>query len=337
MSDHKEEGTVVTKRLRWGILGTGWIADLFVKDLQLTGHQVSSVGSRTQENAERFAARFGIPNAHGSYESLLADPQVDIVYVATPHPMHAGNAMAALNAGKHVLIEKPFTVNAAEARAVVDLAAARKLVVLEAMWTRFLPHMRRIRELIASGALGTVYSVVADHTRDLPDDPGHRLNALELGGGALLDLGIYPVSFAWDILGKPEEILSMARFKATGADAEVATIFRHGGDAMSTTISSSDNAGRNVASILGTEARIDIDATWYAPTSFRLLDSEDRVIERYVSDVPGRGMQFQADEIERLVAAGSLVGDILPPEESVAIMQTLDTIRGQIGLRYPGE
>ena len=322
----------MSKPLRWGILGTGWIADLFVKDLLLTGHRVTSVGSRTRENAERFAERFGIPQAHGSYESLVADPLVDIVYVATPHPMHAANATAALNAGKHVLIEKPFTLNAAEARAVVDLAKARNLVVLEAMWTRFLPHMVRIRELIASGALGTVYSVIADHTRDLPDDPGHRLNALALGGGALLDLGIYPVSFAWQVLGKPEEILSMARFKSSGADAEVATIFRHGGGAMSTTISASDNAGRNVASILGTAAR-----TWYAPTSFRLLGSDDKVIETYVSEVPGRGMQYQADEIERLVAAGLLAGDILPPEESVAIMQTLDAIRAQIGLRYPGE
>jgi len=327
----------VTKRLRWGILGTGWIADLFVKDLQLTGHVVSSVGSRTQQNAEAFAARFGIPHAHGGYDRLVADPDVDIVYVATPHPMHARDATAALNAGKHVLVEKPFTLNAVEARAVVDLAQARKLVVLEAMWTRFLPHMLRVRELIAAGALGTVYSVVADHTRDLPADPGHRLNALELGGGALLDLGIYPISLAWDILGPPQEIQSMARFKATGADAEVATLFRHGGGALSTTISSSDNAGRNIASILGTEARIDIDATWYAPTSFRLVDRQDRVIETYRSEVPGRGMQFQADEIERLVAAGQLAGDILPPEESVAIMQTLDTIRAQIGLRYPGE
>ncbi len=327
----------MTNHLRWGILGTGLIADRFVKDLQLTGHQVCSVGSRTLESAQRFATRLGIANAHGSYETLLADPKVDIVYVATPHPMHASNAMAALNAGKHVLIEKPFTVNAAEARAIVDLANAKTLVVLEAMWTRFLPHMLRIREIIASGALGTVYSVVADHTFDAPDDPAHRLNALALGGGALLDLGIYPVSFAWDILGRPEEIQSMARFKATGADAEVATMFRHTGDAISTTISSSDNVGRNVASILGTEARIEIDAKWYAPTSFRLLDSEDRVIESYVSELPGRGMQFQADEIERLVAAGMLAGDILPPEESVAIMQTLDTIRAQIGLRYPGE
>ena len=327
----------MTTGLRWGILGTGWIADLFVKDLQLTGHRVSAVGSRTLESAERFAARFGIVRAHGSYQQLAADPQVDIIYVATPHPLHAQNARMALDAGKHVLIEKPFTINASEARAVVDLARSRNLVVLEAMWTRFLPHMVRIREIIASGALGTVYSVIADHTRDLPSDPKHRLNAMELGGGALLDLGIYPISFAWDILGKPEEILSMARFKATGADAEVATIFRHAGGAMSTTISTSDNGGPNVATVLGSEARIEIDATWYVPTSFRVIDRADKVIERYASDVPGRGMQFQALEIERLVAAGKLAGEILPPEESVAIMQTLDTIRAQIGLRYPSE
>lgn len=324
-------------RLRWGILGTGWIADLFVKDLLLTGHQVAAVGSRTQESAKRFASRHDIAKAHGSYQGLAADPNVDIIYVATPHPLHAQNATMALEAGKHVLIEKPFTINAVEARKVVDLAGAKNLVVLEAMWTRFLPHMLRIRDIVASGALGKVYSVIADHTRDLPDDPAHRLNALELGGGALLDLGIYPISFAWDILGKPEEIMSMARFKATGADAEVATIFRHAGGAMSTSISSSDNGGPNIATILGTQARIDIDTTWYMPTTFRVIDRQDKVIETYVSKVPGRGMQYQADEIERLVAAGKLAGEILPAEESVAIMETLDTIRAQIGLRYPSE
>ena len=324
-------------RLRWGILGTGWIADLFVKDLLLTGHQVAAVGSRTPESAKRFASRHGIAKAHGSYQGLAADPNVDIIYVATPHPLHAQNATMALEGGKHVLIEKPFTINAIEARQVVDLARVKNLVVLEAMWTRFLPHMLRIRDIVASGALGKVYSVIADHTRDLPDDPAHRLNALELGGGALLDLGIYPISFAWDILGKPEEIMSMARFKATGADAEVATIFRHAGGALSTSISSSDNGGPNIATILGTQARIDIDTTWYMPTSFRVIDRQDKVIETYVSKVPGRGMQYQADEIERLVAAGKLAGEILPAEESVAIMETLDTIRAQIGLKYPSE
>jgi len=327
----------MAKRLNWGILATGWIADLFVKDLQLTGKKVVAVGSRSQQGADRFAAQFGIPKAHGSYEALVADPNVDIIYVATPHPMHAANAVMALEGGKHILVEKAFTINAGQARRIVDLAKAKNLVVLEAMWTRFLPHMVRIREIIASGALGKVYSVVADHTRDLPSDPAHRLNAMDLGGGALLDLGIYPISFAIDILGQPTEILSMARFKETGADAEVATIFRHAGGAMSTTISTSDNGGPNVATILGSEARIEIDSTWYMPTSFRVIDRNEKVIEKYSSRVEGRGMQFQADEVERLVSAGKLAGDILPPEESVAIMQVLDTIRGQIGLRYPGE
>lgn len=324
-------------RLNWGILGTGWIADLFVKDLQMTGRRVAAVGSRSRESAERFAGRFSIPKAHASYQALADDPDVDLIYVATPHPLHAENALMALEAGKHVLVEKPFTLNAGEARRIVDLAKAKNLVVLEAMWTRFMPHMIRIREIIASGALGKVHSVIADHTRDLPSDPAHRLNAMELGGGALLDLGIYPISFAWDILGKPEAITAMARFKETGADAEVATIFRHAGGAISTTISSSDNAGPNVASVLGTEARIEIAATWYMPTSFSVIDRQDKVIETYASTVEGRGMQFQADEIERLVTAGQLAGEILPPEESVAIMQTLDEIRRQIGLKYPSE
>jgi predicted dehydrogenase len=331
---------MMVSTLRWGILATGWIADLFVKDLQMDGHQVIAVGSRSQAGADRFAGQFGIPHAHGSYQALCDDPEVDAIYVATPHPMHAENARMALNAGKHVLIEKPFTINAEEARQIVDLAAGKNLVVLEAMWTRFLPHIIRIREIVASGTLGEVRSVMADHTRDLPSDPAHRLNALELGGGALLDLGIYPISFAWDILGKPEEIVAMARFKDTGADAEVATMMRHARGAISTTLSSSDNPGPNVAAILGSKARIEIGEVgnaFYVPTSFRVIDHNDHVIEEYKSKVPGRGMQFQARELERLVAEGKLAGDILPPDETVAIMETLDEVRRQIGLKYPTE
>jgi predicted dehydrogenase len=327
----------MTEQLRWGILGPGGIADTFTKDLATGGHRVTAVGSRSLENAQAFATAHGIPNVHGSYESLVADPEVDIVYVATPHPFHAEQAILALNAGKHVLVEKAFTVNRAQAQAIVDLATEKKLVVLEAMWTRFLPHMVRIRELLAAGALGEVRAVIADHDQKISTDPTHRLQDPALGGGALLDLGIYPISFAIDILGLPTEISAMARFKATGADAEVATMFRHADGAMSVTLSTSDNGGPNVATILGTAGRIAIDSTWYVPTSFRVYDSDDRVIEAYTSTVEGRGMQFQAAEMERLVTAGLLGGDILPPEETVAIMQTLDTIRAQIGLRYPSE
>jgi predicted dehydrogenase len=323
--------------LRWGILATGWIAEQFTRDLQLTGRPVVAVGSRSQKAAERFAARFGIPRTHASYADLAADPEVDIVYVATPHPMHAANAIMALEAGKHVLVEKAFTINAAEAQRVVDAADRHGRVVLEAMWTRFLPHMVRVREILASGQLGDIISLVADHTQDLPDDPGHRLNDLALGGGALLDLGIYPISFVWDVLGEPTQIEAMARFKPTGADAEVATLFRHRNGAISTTLSASDAAGPNTASIIGTKGRIDIGQVWYLPANLRVYDNEHRLVEEYVSNVAGRGMQYQAAEIEHLIQTGQSAGTILPPTETVAIMQTLDTIREKIGLRYPGE
>lgn len=324
-------------RVRWGILATGRIAEQFVKDLQQHGHTVTAVGSRSQASADKFAAEFGIGKAHGSYEALCADPNVDAIYVATPHPMHAENAKLALNHGKHVLIEKAFTVNAREAQEIVDLGASKGLVVLEAMWTRFLPHMLRIREIVRSGVLGEIRSVVADHTQDLPDDPAHRLNALPLGGGALLDLGIYPISFTFDVLGVPKTIAAVAKFKDTGADGNIATMFTYESGAIAMTLSASDTAGRNIATILGTKGRIEIDKVWYTPTSFRRYDESNAVVEEYVSKVEGRGMQYQAAELERLVAEKKTAGTILSPTESVAIMACLDTIRQQIGLKYPTE
>lgn len=327
----------MTDKIRWGILATGWIADLFVKDLQMTGRAVTAVGSRSQASADRFANTFGIAKSHGSYEALAADPEVDIIYIATPHPHHAAAARLALNAGKHILVEKAFTINAAEAAEIVNLAASKGLVVLEAMWTRFLPHMRRIHEIIDAGTIGEIRSVTADHRQKLPDDPKHRLNALELGGGALLDLGIYPISFCWDMLGQPSSIQASATFRATGADAQVATLFHYASGAIATTLSSSDSAGPNRASVVGTTGRIDIDRVWYSPTTFRVYDNANTVIETYTSTVAGRGMQYQAAEAERLIASGQIAGDIMPPNQSVQIMQVLDEVRAKIGLRYTGE
>jgi predicted dehydrogenase len=322
---------------RWGIIGTGGIARQFTSDLLLTGHQVAAVGSRTEASAERFAALFELPAAHASYESLVADPAVDLVYVATPHPFHYANAKLALDAGKHVLVEKPFTLNAAQARELVTLAADRGLLVLEAMWTRWLPHMARLREIVAAGTIGDVRSMSADHTQDLPDDPGHRLNALELGGGALLDLGIYPISFASQLFGAPASVQATATFKETGADAQVATMFRYAGGQIATTYSASTTRGPNVAVVLGTEGRIEVDSVWYTATGLRVYDSDGTLRQSYTPVVEGRGMQFQADEAERLVRAGLIASDILAPQETVAIMATLDAIREQIGLTYPGE
>ncbi|WOQ68997.1 Gfo/Idh/MocA family oxidoreductase [Microbacterium limosum] len=323
--------------LRWGILATGGIAHAFTHDLRTAGLDPVAVGSRTAASAQAFADEFSIPRAHGGYDALLADPDVDIVYIATPHPMHAENALAAIRAGKHVLVEKPFALNAAEAAAIRDAAAARGVLAMEAMWTRYLPHMERVRELVGSGALGEIRALTADHTQKISADPAHRLNALDLGGGALLDLGVYPVSFAWDILGAPESVVASARLGETGADTEVATIFTHSGGGISTSVTSSRAAGPNTAAVVGTEARIEIDRIWYTPTSFRVIAPDGTVRETYVSDVAGRGMQYQAIAAERLVAEGNLAGDVLPIDETVAIMGTLDDIRRRIGLVYPQE
>lgn len=327
----------MTGTVRWGILGTGGIAHLQTADLLGNGFTVTAVGSRTQESADAFAAEFGLPAAHGSYEALVADPDVDAIYVSTPHAFHAAAATLALNAGKHVLVEKSFTINAAQARAVVELAAEKRLVVLEAMWTRFLPHMARIREIIASGTIGEVRTLLADHNQNLPKDPAHRLNDPALGGGALLDLGIYPVSFAHDLFGVPATIQANAAKTATGVDRQTAIVLGYADGQQAVLHTALDTLGPNRAVVLGTEGRIEIDPVWYTPTPFTVFDDSGRVVEQFDQPVSDRGMQYQAWELERLVAAGLLEGHILPASESVQIMETLDEVRRQIGLAYPGE
>jgi len=321
--------------LRWGILATGGIAHAFTSDLRTAGLNVTAVGSRRPDAARAFADEFAISHAHGSYEDLVADPEVDIVYVATPHGRHLEDAALALQAGKHVLIEKAVTLDADEATALRDIAANAGLLAMEAMWTRYLPHMVRIRELIASGALGEIRSVFADHTQKITADPTHRLNALELGGGALLDLGIYPMSFIWDVLGAPTSIHATGRLGDTGADTEVAAALTHASGAVSSFVTSSRAAGPNEAQVLGTDARIAIDAVWYCPTTFRLTAPDGSVLEEYRSQVEGRGMQYQALYAEKLLAEGRTDSDLLPFAQSVAIMRSLDEIRAQIGVVYP--
>ncbi|MFT4051515.1 MAG: Gfo/Idh/MocA family oxidoreductase [Microbacterium sp.] len=321
--------------IRWGILATGGIAHAFTQDLRRAGLEVAAVGSRSAASAGAFAAAYGIPHAHGSYEALVTDPDVDIVYVASPHSHHHDHAILALQAGKHVLIEKAVTLDADEATAIGELAAARGLLAMEAMWTRYLPHMVRIRELIASGALGEVRTVFADHTQSLPTDPAHRLNALELGGGALLDLGVYPVSFAFDVSGPVSSARATGHLGETGADTEVAIALAHENGAVSSLVTSSRGAGPNSAHVVGTAARIDIERVWYTPTSFRLTANDDTVIEEYVSQVEGRGMQFQAHYAEQLIREGRTDSELLPFAESIAIMRTLDDIRAQLGVHYP--
>ena len=339
MAEHDTPGIagLSAPRARWGILGTGFIAGLQTPDLVDNGSVVQAVGSRTMASAAEFAVRFQIPTSHGSYEDLVADPDVDVVYISTPHPFHHENALLALDAGKHVLIEKPFAMNAWQAREIVELAETKGLIALEAMWTRYLPHMVRIRELIRSGALGEVRTVIADHNQNLPKDPAHRLNDPALGGGALLDLGIYPVSFAFDVFGAPTGIRAAASMTETGVDRQTAMIFEYDGGQQAVLHCALDTAGPNQASIIGTEGRIEIPSVWYTPSAFTRYDADGNVVERFDEPVTGRGMQYQAQEMERLIAAGSMATDILPPRQSVQVMEAMDEVRRQIGLAYASD
>lgn len=327
----------VDRPIRWGILGPGFIAGLFATDLRAAGLVIQAVASRSLAQAQTFQVEFAIPTAYGSYEELMADAEVDVVYVATPHPFHAEHALLAIAAGKHVLIEKPFTLNAREAMRVAAAAAEADVVVLEAMWTRFLPHMRRIREIIAAGTLGEIRTVIADHNQLLSADPEHRINNPALGGGALLDLGIYPVSFAVDMLGLPTSITANASMTATGVDRQIALILTHDDGQQSVLQAALDTRGPNRAYVLGTKGRIEIEPVWYSQAAFTVYDADDVVIERFDGRLESRGMQAQAVELERVIREDLAESELMPVAETIAIMAILDEARSQIALRYPGE
>jgi predicted dehydrogenase len=296
-----------------------------------------AVGSRRQSTADEFGARFDVPHRHATYDDLVNDPDVDAVYVSTPHPGHHGAALSAIVAGKAVLVEKPFTMNAKEASSLIDTARSRGVFVMEAMWARFLPHMVRVRELLASRALGDVRIVIADHNQWFARDPGHRLFDPALGGGALLDLGVYPVSFASMVFGTPTRVTAVSDRAFTGVDATTSAVLQYGDGAHSVISTSLEVAGPNRAAIVGTEARIEIDAVFYAPTTFSLIGRDGTVIERFDEPQEGRGMQFEVAEVMRCMRAGKLESDVLPLDETLAIMETLDEIRRQIGLVYSGD
>jgi predicted dehydrogenase len=313
--------------VQWGILGTGGIAGAFVTDLQLSDSGIATaVGSRSQESAERFADEFDIADRHVGYESLVTDPDVDVVYVATPHPMHRDNAILALRAGKHVLVEKPFTMNAVEAREVVQVARENGRFAMEAMWTRFLPHIAVIREWLARGVVGDIVTVIADHGQWFAEDPEFRLFAPELGGGALLDLGVYPVSFASMLLGTPDRIVSMSAPAFTAVDAQTSMLFGYDSGAQAVLTCSLRAKSPTRASIVGTDARIEIDGDFYAPADVTLIPRHG--VSTCVESVhEGRGLRHQADEVARRLAAGDRESPLMPLDETISIMETMDAVQ----------
>ena len=323
--------------VRWGVIGTGGIARSFVGDCDRAGVEFVAVGSRTQQSADAFAAEFGIPRAHGSYAELVADPEVDAVYVATPHSRHAEDALLAIAAGKHVLVEKAFTITAAEAEQVVDAARAAGVIVMEAMWTRFLPQMTMIRQAIAEGRIGRPRLVEASHHQALPSDPTHRLNDPALGGGAILDLGVYPVSFAIDVLGAPTEVAAAGTLSDQGVDTQMGIVMTHDGGAQSLVHFALDVRSPNTASVVGDAGRIDLDDTWYTPTTWRIRDVDGAVVEEFDGREELAGYAHEVRAFEAMIASGDDGATAMTPEGTVAVMRAMDEARRQVGVRYAAD
>ena len=325
------------KKFKWGVLGTGGIAAAFVKDLlHAQGHEVVAVGSRTLAKAQEFAKNIPTATAYGSYKDLVNDPNVDAIYVATPHPSHEENTLLALTAGKPVLCEKPFAISAKQAQSMMNCAKENNVALLEAMWTRYLPHIAVVREILASGVLGKIETVEADHGQRLADQNIARIVDPQLAGGALLDLGIYPVSFAHLVLGAPSAITARAVMTDRGVDAQTSAIFDYDSGAqaiINTTMNALTPCRAVVSGLLG---RLEIDGVFYAPTAMRVILFDGTVTE-YPNNYVGHGLREQAIEMARVVGSGALESPLMPWSETLSVMQTLDQIRDQIGLVYPFE
>jgi len=321
--------------LAWGILGPGRIAARFATDVPThSSGTVAAVGSRDHTRAEAFAGRFGIDAAHGDYRSLVEDDRVEAVYIATPHSEHREHALLALGAGKPVLVEKAFTRNTGEAREVFAAAEAAGLFAMEAMWTRFLPHMVILRHLLDSGDIGRVLSVTAHHGQRFDVPPAHRLKNPNLAGGAMLDLGVYPVSLVHDILGSPETVTAVGYLTETGVDAAEAVILTYPG-ALATVTTTMLAKPRNDAVITGTEGRVEIAPDFFSPSTLTVYPVDGA--HRTIDPPAGSGFEYQAAEAARCIRAGLTESPVLPWEETLAVLRTMDQVRRQLGADLPGE
>jgi predicted dehydrogenase len=322
--------------LRWGVLGPGWIAQRFVESLQAhTTQEVVAVASRDRRRALTFAAEWSLPKAHDSYEALFDDPDVDIVYIATTHPSHRDNAVDALNAGKHVLVEKPLAVDAAGARDIADAARANRFVG-EAMWTKFLPKFDVIRQLLDGGALGEVRSVIADHGEFFT--PDHRIWNAELGGGPLLDLGTYPIALAHMVFGSFTSVVAQGQDAAEGLNGQIsATLADQAGNqaVLHTTILSDTPT---VAVISGRDATLHLDGPFFMPGPFTLTrhrghpTDPGRVL--HYDEKPGvqaDGLHYAAVEAARSIADGRTESAVHPLRYAIATLEVADEIRRQLG------
>jgi predicted dehydrogenase len=322
----------VSDEIRWGVVGPGRIAENLVRDFAVVeGVRVVAVASRSQARAEDFARRHGIERAHGSYRAVLDDPGVDVLYVATPHPQHHAVALGALAAGKALLVEKSFTATLAGAREVVDRARASGTFVMEAMWTRFQPAVVRMRELIADGAIGDVRAVQADLGVQRAYDPADRLFALSLGGGALLDLGVYVVNFAQMVLGTPESVTAVGSRFDSGVDAEAGLLLGWADGRNATLTTSLRNALPGQARVFGTAGWIDVLPRFHHPDTIVLhrAGAEPETITRPHT---GGGYAHELDEVNACLRAGATESTVMPLADTLAVQEVLERAAQQLGV-----
>ena len=323
--------------VRWGIMGTGKISSRFVEDLaQADGAVLEAVGSRTLDRAEAFAEAFGVPKAYGSYEELAGDGSLDVVYVGTPHIVHCDNMLLCIEAGLPVLCEKPFTMNAYEAARVVQAAREREVFVMEAMWTRFVPVVRRVRELIEAGVIGAPRVFIASLGQPPTETVAPYLRSLEDGGGLLLDAAVYPISLAYHLLGVPDAVTGTAQFHTSGVDDQEAIQLSYEDGRLASITATLRAAIPPAFGIYGESGAIVVEPPLFAPERATLF-TDGREPERIELPRLGRGYVHEIAEVIRLLALGRLESDVMPLDESLAIMRTLDDLRSQWGLVYPFE
>jgi predicted dehydrogenase len=327
----------MAEKTRWGVLGTGFVAHKFAQGLAvLDDAQLMAVASRCRESAERFGDEFRIPRRYESYESLARDQEIDAVYVATPHTRHKDDTLMCLNQAKAVLCEKPFGINAAQAGTMIGCAREKHVFLMEAMWTHFFPAMAKVRRIVGEGALGEIQLVKADFCFRSEWQPGGRLLNLRLGGGALLDVGVYTVALAQMVFGRePERIAGMANLGKTGVDEQAAMILGYAGGAMAVLTCAIRTDTLHEASVFGTEGWIEVPEPFWQPDRI-VLHRRDKK-EEFVFERLGNGYSFQAAEVMRCLREGRRESDVMPLEKTLAIMRTMDRIRKQWELRYPTE
>ena len=323
--------------LRWGVLGTGWIAGRFVRSLQHhTRQRLLAVGSRDPARSAAFAGDHGLARAYGSYEQLVADPDLDVVYIATPHPAHQPCARLALDAGKHVLVEKPLALNAAQAATIARRAADRRRFCLEALWTFFLPKFDVVRQLLEAGSLGDIRTVQAEYGEWFA--AGHRILRADLAGGPLLDLGTYPLSLATWVLGAPERVLAAGQPHPAGVNGQAAAILAdaRGNQAVLHTTLFSDTP--TTATIAGTSGTLTLPGPFYQPGDLLLTSADgDRQLSFTEPRTAHDALHFEAAEVARCIAEGRLESPIRPLAESILTLEVMDEIRRQIGVKFAGE